>query len=276
MDRSAPDPLTAIRERIDRIDETMHRLLIDRSAVIAELIRVKGTSKPGAAFRPDREADMMRRIVLRHEGDLPLVTVEHIWREIITTFTAMQSPFGIVTAPMPSGGAADALALRDLVRFYFGFSVPVAEAASAAEAIARVAGPGNELAIVPLGGEGRWWASLAGAEAPKVFARLPFIEADARPASLPAYVVGPRLLDPAPADLHLYALADSGDARAALAQAGCAIVARAEGELLVEAPTTLEDEDAASLGLAAGSEFGAFARPIRIVAENVATERAAS
>lgn len=271
MDRSAPDPLAAIRKRIDRIDETMHRLLIDRSAVIAELIRVKGTSKPGAAFRPDREADMMRRIVLRHEGDLPLVTVEHIWREIITTFTAMQSPFGIVTAP-----ASDALALRDLVRFYFGFSVPVAEGASAADAIACVAGPGNELAIVPIRGEGRWWASLAGAEAPKVFARLPFIEADGRPAALPAYVVGPRLLDPAPADLHLHAVADSDAARAALAQAGCAIVARAEGELLVEAPTTLEDHDAKGLGLVAGSELGVFARPIRIVAENVATARAAS
>ncbi len=270
MDKPAPDPLQAIRTRIDAIDEAMHRLLIERSGVIAELIRVKGTSKPGAAFRPDREADMMRRIVFRHEGDLPLVTVEHIWREIITTFTAMQAPFGIVTAP-----AADALGLRDLVRFYFGFSVPVAEAASTAEAIARVAGPGNELASVPLAGEGRWWTSLAGADAPKVFARLPFIEADARPASLPAYVVGPRLLDPAPADIRLHAVADSDTARAALAQAGCAIAARADGEIRVEVPTTIGDAEAENRGLAAGSELGAFARPIRIVAEHAA-ERAAT
>ena len=41
----------------------------------------------------------MRRLVMRHEGNLPLVTVEHIWREIITTFTAMQAPFGVAAGP---------------------------------------------------------------------------------------------------------------------------------------------------------------------------------
>lgn len=271
MNKAAPDPLTAIRDRIDRIDETMHRLLVDRAAVIAELIRVKGTSKPGAAFRPDREAEMMRRIVLRHEGALPLVTVEHIWREIITTFTAMQAPFGIVTPP-----AADALALRDLVRFYFGFSVPVAEVADIGEAIGRVAGPGNDLAVVPLAAEGRWWGALAGAEAPKIFARLPFIEVDGRPAALPAYVVGPKLLDLPPADIRLHAVHDSDAARAALAAAGCAVVARAGGEILVEASAALEEGEAGRLGLEAGSELGAFARPIRVVAETSAGRGAAS
>lgn len=270
MDRAAPDPLTAIRDRIDRIDETMHRLLVDRSAIIAELIRVKGTSKPGAAFRPDREAEMMRRIVLRHDGALPLVTVEHIWREIITTFTAMQAPFRIVTPP-----AADPLALRDVVRFYFGFSVPVAEAADIAEAIGRVAGPGNDLALVPLAAEGRWWAALAGADAPKIFARLPFIEVAGRPAALPAYVVGPKLLDPPPADIRLHAVCDSDSIRSALAIAGCTIVARAGGELLVEASATLEEGEAGRLGLAAGGELGAFAQPIRIVAETPGGREAA-
>src|SRR6185503_17049084 len=143
MDKPAPDPLRAIRDRIDAIDEAVHRLLIDRSGVIAELIRVKGTSKPGAAFRPDREADMMRRLVMRHTGDLPLTTVELIWREIITTFTAMQAPFSVVAGP-----AKDLLAMRDLVRFYFGFSVPVSTAKTNAEAIATVARSGNQIAVV--------------------------------------------------------------------------------------------------------------------------------
>ena len=34
MDKPAPDPLKAIRDRIDAIDEAVHRLLIDRSGVI--------------------------------------------------------------------------------------------------------------------------------------------------------------------------------------------------------------------------------------------------
>ena len=89
--------LGELRGRIDEIDAEMHRLLMDRGSVIDALIRIKGTSRPGAAFRPGREAEMMRRIVARHAGALPLATVEHIWREIITTFTRVQAPFNVAS-----------------------------------------------------------------------------------------------------------------------------------------------------------------------------------
>ena len=104
MEIDENNPLARIRDQIDRLDADIHRLLIDRSSVIDELIRIKGTSAPGAAFRPDREADMMRRMVMRHEGRLPLATVEHIWREIITVFTAMQAPFSVVSGPSDEPG----------------------------------------------------------------------------------------------------------------------------------------------------------------------------
>src|SRR4051794_39384776 len=48
--------LSELRARIDAIDGEIHRLLMQRSAVIDSLIRIKGTSRPGAAFRPGREA----------------------------------------------------------------------------------------------------------------------------------------------------------------------------------------------------------------------------
>ncbi len=44
----------------------MHRLLMERGEIIETLIRVKGTSDSGQAFRPGREADMMRRLAERH------------------------------------------------------------------------------------------------------------------------------------------------------------------------------------------------------------------
>src|SRR5690348_11044046 len=90
-----PRALTSLRDKIDAIDAEMHRLLIERGTVIDALIAAKGTVRPGAAFRPGREADMMRRIAARHGGALPLATVEHIWREIITTFTRLQAPFDV-------------------------------------------------------------------------------------------------------------------------------------------------------------------------------------
>lgn len=268
MDKPAPDPLRAIRDRIDAIDEAVHRLLIDRSGVIAELIRIKGTSKPGAAFRPDREADMMRRLVVRHSGELPLATVEHIWREIITTFTAMQAPFDIVTGPV-----RDPLAMRDLVRFYFGFSVPVVVAKSNADAIAEVTRSGQRIAVLAAEKSDRWWSPLADTDAPKVFAKLPFIEIPDRPADLPAYVIGPPVKDNHQPDIILRALPDAPGLQAAIASLGGAIAAEIGGELLVELPVALRISDIAEkLGspLDDGRQVGAFFQPVRFLAKRVA------
>ncbi|HUG62466.1 MAG TPA: chorismate mutase, partial [Methylomirabilota bacterium] len=110
--------LSVLRSRIDAIDAEIHRLLIDRSEIIDQLIAVKRTDEPGAAFRPAREASMMHALVDRHRGHLPIVTVEHLWREIISTFTWLQAPF---TVHVATGDAAET---RDVARFYFGFTVP--------------------------------------------------------------------------------------------------------------------------------------------------------
>ncbi|HEY3795642.1 MAG TPA: chorismate mutase, partial [Bradyrhizobium sp.] len=64
--------LADLRHDIDRIDEQMHELLMERSQIIDRLIAVKKTEETGSAFRPAREADMMRRLVRRHRGNLPL------------------------------------------------------------------------------------------------------------------------------------------------------------------------------------------------------------
>ena len=97
--------LADLRADIDRIDEAMHRLLMDRGKIIDRLIEVKQTQESGSAFRPAREAAMMRSLVQRHEGILPLDTVEGIWRVIIATFTYVQAPFA-VHADLSQGDAS--------------------------------------------------------------------------------------------------------------------------------------------------------------------------
>src|SRR5260221_13389539 len=91
----APPSLAELRKEIDAIDEGMHRLLMQRGDITDRLIRVKQTEEVGSAFRPAREADMMRRLVERHRGILPLDTGESIWRVIISTFTYAQAPFSV-------------------------------------------------------------------------------------------------------------------------------------------------------------------------------------
>jgi chorismate mutase-like protein len=235
--------LSELRGRIDAIDGEIHRLLMQRGAVIDSLIRIKGTSRPGAAFRPGREADMMRRLVERHDGALPLATVEHIWREIITTFTRMQAPFDIA---IDISVAPDAI--RDLARFYFGFSVAVAPLAGAAAVIAHVAETSDIglIAIEQPISAGAWWRGLTAAAAPRITGVLPFIRAAARPANLPAFIISPRLADPTPAELTLYA----ADARSAKRVRKGEVLARAGDDVLlaVADPITSNAEGVTEIG----------------------------
>lgn len=204
--------LAELRARIDDIDEQIHRLLIDRGAVIEALIAAKGTQHR-AAFRPQREAEMMRRLAARHTGVLPLPTVEHLWREIITTFTFMQAPFRVVV-----DYGRDRIAIHDLARFVFGHSVEFVTAAGPADVVARVAASGADLGLVPVGAVegGPWWRKLSAETGPRIMAVLPFIDTEGRTASAPAFVISPPLAEATAPDLRVYAGTASQEGEASL------------------------------------------------------------
>jgi chorismate mutase len=179
--------LGELRAEIDRIDETMHKLLMERGEIIDRLIAVKKTQESGSAFRPAREAEMMRRLVQRHHGILPLDTAESIWRVIIATFTHVQAPFS-VHADLSTG---DAL-MRDSARFHFGFTVPFVPHMGSASVVAAVSASKGDLGLVPAfaaASAGDWWTALEFESAPKIIARLPFIDRADHPAALPVFVI---------------------------------------------------------------------------------------
>src|SRR5262245_49561688 len=184
--RSETPSLTDLRKDIDRIDEDVHRLLMERGEIIDRLIAVKQTQESGSAFRPAREADMMRRLVDRHHGILPLDTVESIWRVIIATFTYVQAPFS-VHADLSAGDAN----MRDSARFHFGFTVPFVGHIGAAAVVAAVSESKGDLGLVPAfaAPTGACWNALEFDAAPKIIARLPFVERADHPAAMPVFVI---------------------------------------------------------------------------------------
>jgi chorismate mutase len=206
MSTEKPVPsLAELRQDIDRIDEAMHRLLMERGTIIDRLIASKKASDTGlsSAFRPGREASMMRSLAERHEGLLPLDTVESIWRVIIGTFTYVQSSYA-VHADISAGDAP----MRDSARFHFGFTVPYITHPSAAAVIEAVAGSKGDLGIFRLdqgATSGAWWRTLAEKDRPKIIARLPFIERPDHPAGTPVFVISKPLTDAAVRDVVLYA-----------------------------------------------------------------------
>src|SRR5690349_19652394 len=210
--------LADLRREIDRIDEAMHKLLMQRGEIIDRLISVKRSEETGSAFRPAREAEMMRRLVERHHGILPLETAESIWRVIIATFTYVQAPFS-VHADLSAGEAV----MRDSARFHFGFTVPFVPHVGAAGAVAAVARSKGDLGLVPafaVAGAGAWWTSLEQAGAPKVIARLPFVERADHPAALPVFVISRAAADAMVREVEIWSVRVAGWSTAATQAVG--------------------------------------------------------
>jgi chorismate mutase len=198
--------LTDLRKEIDRIDEGMHSLLMERAEIIDRLIAAKRSQETGSAFRPMREAEMMRRLVKRHKGILPLDTVESIWRVIISTFTFVQAPFS-VHADLSAGDAS----MRDSARFHFGFTVPFVPHMGAAGVVAAISSSKGDLGLVPaLTPAGAWWSALEFDSAPKIIARLPFVERADHPAALPVFVISRVAADAMATEAGIWSVRVSG------------------------------------------------------------------
>jgi chorismate mutase len=278
MSAEQPAPsLADLRQEIDRIDEAMHRLLMERGTIIDRLIASKKASQAGlsSAFRPGREASMMKALAERHQGLLPLDTVESIWRVIIGTFTYVQSNYS-VHADVSAGDAP----MRDSARFHFGFTVPYITHPSAAAVIEAVASSRGDLGIFRLdqgATSGAWWRTLADKRRPKIIARLPFIERPDHPAGTPVFVISKPLTDAAVRDVVLYAAQFERwhkGANEALIQLGGEVVASAADtnglSELIAVPGTVEPTQLrqtltkAGASLAQLVEIGSHAERFRV------------
>ena len=215
--RTAPDPdrLADLRGRIDALDQKLHSALIERSAIIDELIHAKGSrSSAGAIFRPGREAQMMRRLAERHSGSLPLSDIEHLWHVIIAAHTALQAPFDVFV-----DDSGDPLASWDAARLLVGFAVPVSPCGGPSMVLDAMAASLEEgraaLGVVPVSNATDWWVRL-GPDL-RIMARTPAISLpgdrlpdpeeielrDWHDARAPHWVVAPLLSDPVPFDVPL-------------------------------------------------------------------------
>lgn len=83
------DELQRLREAIDDVDGKLLELLNARARLAKEVGEVKQrTAAP--VYRPEREADVLRRIGARNGGPLPADAVAAIWREVISACRALE------------------------------------------------------------------------------------------------------------------------------------------------------------------------------------------
>jgi chorismate mutase len=168
--------LDQLRREIDRIDDGLHDLLMQRASLVAHIAEGKPTGR--ITLRPGREAQVLRRLIARHSGDFPKAAVVRIWREIMGGLVALQGPFSVAVFV----GERNASGI-ELARNHFGATVPLVVCRSIGQMVKTVANGQAAVGVTPLapangaGDEAEpWWTSLAAGsdETPRVVARLPF------------------------------------------------------------------------------------------------------
>jgi chorismate mutase / prephenate dehydratase len=186
MPEATPPTLDALRVEIDKIDGKLHALLRARAEVVSHVAAAKALASGGApspAFRPGREASMMRRLIGNHKGPFPEQSLVRIWREIISGMTKMQEQI-VVAAYRPEKDDAGGW---DAARDHFGTAAQFLPMRRARDVIVAVRDGQAHIGVVPApgqeDGEEPWWPAVAAndPDLPRIILKLPF----ARPASQP-------------------------------------------------------------------------------------------
>jgi chorismate mutase/prephenate dehydratase len=88
--------LEAIRRRINEIDERLQDLINERAKIAQQVGVVKGDLAAAVDYyRPEREAEVLRRVLERNEGPMRNEEMLRLFREIMSACLAQQEPLKI-------------------------------------------------------------------------------------------------------------------------------------------------------------------------------------
>jgi chorismate mutase/prephenate dehydratase len=149
-----PKTLDQLRQDIDNIDQEIHAL-INRRAKCAEQVaetKLKDFEQQNGAadlskvmfYRPEREAQVLQKVIDRNEGPLDGKTVAHIFREIMSACLALEKPMEVAYLG-PEGTFTQAATIK-----HFGQSVIGVPQATIASVFAQVESGQCNYGVVPV------------------------------------------------------------------------------------------------------------------------------
>ena len=140
MSNDASDNLQDLRNQIDALDADILARLNARAA----LARKVGGLKVGQAYRPEREAEVLRRIQALNEGPLPDEVVARLFREIMSACLALERPITVAYLG-PPGTFSERAAQK-----HFGEGADLLPQASIDEVYRTVESGAADFGIVPV------------------------------------------------------------------------------------------------------------------------------
>jgi chorismate mutase/prephenate dehydratase len=118
---SGENRLTEIRDEIDQLDEQIQQLISQRATLAQEVAETKlaAAGEGGAVtfYRPEREAQVLARVMERNSGPLGDEEMARLFREVMSACLALEQPMNIAFLG-PEGTFTQAAALKQ-----FGHSV---------------------------------------------------------------------------------------------------------------------------------------------------------
>jgi len=168
--------LASLRNDIDRIDDTIHDLLMERALVVENVRAAKGTE--GIKLRPGREAEVLRRLIARHTGPFPKGALVRIWREVMSAYLKLQGHLAMAVY-MPEPGAG----YWDLARDQYGSQTPMTAQTSTRGVISAVQNGDAAIGVLPvplLDDSDPWWRHLysLAENTPHILSRLPVAQTE--------------------------------------------------------------------------------------------------
>ena len=170
--------LEEIRREMDAIDDGLMSLLERRFAATEKVRAIK--SRNGAigssAFRPAREASILRRLLARPDSLVPPDLLVRLWRNILARSTQNQADVTIHISKKLNAS----MGLRLRIRDYFG-ALPVEEYRDEAQALMQVNASPADICVVET--ESPWTEAFVEGKAgqARVVACLPFLREDTVP-----------------------------------------------------------------------------------------------
>ena len=142
---STPVALTAVRERIDGVDQQIQRLLNERARLAQRVGLTKSRTEAGAEFyRPEREAQVLRAVRERNRGPLRDEEVVRLFREIMSACLAQQEPLKVAYL------GPEATFSQTAVLTHFGHSVRALPLGSIDEVFHEVESAAADFGVVPI------------------------------------------------------------------------------------------------------------------------------
>jgi chorismate mutase / prephenate dehydratase len=135
------ETLKPLRERIDRIDAELLRLLNERARTAHEIGTLKND---GVIYRPEREAQVLRRLEELNSGPLPAEAVRTLFTEVISACRAVEEPLAVGYLG-PRGTFSE-----EAARKHFGSSAQGVPCASIDEVFRQVEAKQSRYGVVPV------------------------------------------------------------------------------------------------------------------------------